>query len=107
MTTNARTSRTSALFCFPLYPLVFSQCLECDDSLVPGTRKGELPSKENVPNTPLFVAVFNSRSRPGMIDLLRSRGADPLHENLSGQTPMGLAGLIGNYVVAQYFKHVR
>lgn len=54
-------------------------------------------------NTPLFVAVFNSRGRPEMIKLLRSRGADPLHPNAKGQTPVGLARLIGNYGVAQYF----
>lgn len=55
-------------------------------------------------NTPLFVAVFNSRGRPEMINLLRSRGADPLHSNGSGQTPVGLAILIGNYGVAGYFE---
>ena len=55
-------------------------------------------------NTPLFVAVFNSRGRPDMIDLLRSLGADPLHANPSGQTPAGLARLIGNYDVAQHFE---
>lgn len=55
-------------------------------------------------NTPLFVAVFNSRGRPGMINLLRSRGADPLHANVTGQTPVGLARLIGNYDVAGYFQ---
>lgn len=58
-------------------------------------------------NTPLFVAVFNSRGRPEMIDLLRSRGANPLHPNGTGQTPMGLARLIGNYDVAQYFEDLR
>ncbi|MDQ0770632.1 ankyrin repeat protein [Pseudarthrobacter defluvii] len=57
-------------------------------------------------NTPLFVAVFNSSGRPWMIDLLPSRGADPLHSNQSGQTPAGLARLIGNYDVAQYFDDV-
>jgi hypothetical protein len=39
-----------------------------------------------------------------MIDLLRSRGADPLRANMTGQTPVGLARLIGNYDVAQYFQ---
>ncbi len=43
-------------------------------------------------NTPLFVAVFNSNGRGGLIRLLRSAGADPLHANTSGQTPTGLAG---------------
>jgi len=55
-------------------------------------------------NTPLFVAVFNSRGRGDLIRLLRSRGADPLHANQSGQTPVGLARLIANYDVAQFFK---
>jgi ankyrin repeat protein len=58
-------------------------------------------------NTPLFVAVFNSHGRPEMIELLRSRGADPLHSNLTGQTPVGLARLIGNYDVARYFQDLR
>ncbi|GIU57755.1 hypothetical protein NicSoilC12_35040 [Arthrobacter sp. NicSoilC12] len=55
-------------------------------------------------NTALFVAVFNSRGRPEMIHLLRLHGADPLHSNAAGQTPVGLARLIGNYDVAQYFQ---
>jgi uncharacterized protein len=57
-------------------------------------------------NTPLFVAVFNSNGRGDMIELLRSNGADPLRVNSSGQTPIGLANLIGNYDVAQYFRDV-
>jgi ankyrin repeat protein len=55
-------------------------------------------------NTPLFVAVFNSRGRGDLIALLRERGADPLKANNSGQTPAGLARLIGNYDVAQFFS---
>lgn len=54
-------------------------------------------------NTPLSVAVFNSRGRGELIRLLRERGADALHANNSGQTPVGLARLIGNFDVAQYF----
>ena len=54
-------------------------------------------------NTPLFVAVFNSRGRGDMIALLRARGADPYRANYGGQTPVGLARLIGNYDVAQFF----
>lgn len=55
-------------------------------------------------NTPLWVAVFNSRGRGDVIQLLRERGADPWHTNGSGQTPVGLARLIGNYDVAQFFR---
>lgn len=54
-------------------------------------------------NGPLFVAVFNSRGRGEMIKLLRSSGADPHAANASGQTPVGLARLIANYDVAQFF----
>lgn len=57
-------------------------------------------------NTPLFVAVFNSNGRGDLIGLLRSRGANPLHANTSGQTPVGLARLIANYDVARFFSDV-
>jgi ankyrin repeat protein len=55
-------------------------------------------------NTPLFTAVFNCRGDGSLIELLRSAGADPLSENSSGQTPVGLARLIGNYDVARFFS---
>jgi ankyrin repeat protein len=54
-------------------------------------------------NSPLFVAVFNSRGRGEMINLLRSRGANPFLENASSQTPFGLSRLIANYEVSQFF----
>jgi ankyrin repeat protein len=54
-------------------------------------------------NTPLFTAVFNSKGRGELIQLLRSHGADPTARNTSGQSPLGLARLIGNYDVAQFF----
>ena len=57
-------------------------------------------------NTPLFVAVFNSNGRGEFIQLLRSYGADPLHTNTSGRTPVGLARLIANPDVAQFFLDV-
>jgi uncharacterized protein len=54
-------------------------------------------------NTPLFTAVFNSRGRGELIGLLRRHGADPWHAGNAGQTPAGLARMIGNYDVAQFF----
>jgi len=57
-------------------------------------------------NTPLFKAVFNSRGEGSLIKLLRAAGADPLRVNKSGQTPTGLARLIGNYDVARFFADV-
>lgn len=57
-------------------------------------------------NTPLWIAVFNSKGRGELIGLLRSHSANPLHTNAGGQTPVGLARLIGNYDVAQYFQDI-
>jgi len=54
-------------------------------------------------NTPLFTAVLDSRGDGSVIELLRTRGADAFRENLQGQTPVGLARLIGNYDVARFF----
>jgi uncharacterized protein len=54
-------------------------------------------------NTPLFTAVFNSRGRGELIQLLRRHGANPEHPNSAGQTPAGAAHLIANYDVAQLF----
>lgn len=54
-------------------------------------------------NTPLFTAVFNAKGHGEMIELLRAHGADPMVTNNSGQSPLGLARLIGNYDVAQFF----
>jgi uncharacterized protein len=54
-------------------------------------------------NTPLFTAVFNSRGDGSVIELLRAAGADPHRKNLSGQSPIGLARLMGNYNVARFF----
>lgn len=54
-------------------------------------------------DSPLFVAVFNSKGDGALIALLRDRGADPYKANLSGQTPIGLAGLIRNYDVTKFF----
>jgi len=55
-------------------------------------------------NTPMFVAVFNSKGRGELIELLRENGANPFHMNKSAQTPLGLARLISNYDVARYFS---
>jgi uncharacterized protein len=55
-------------------------------------------------NTPLFKAVFECKGSGDTIKLLRARGANPLSENKHGQTPVGLARLIANYNVRQFFE---
>ena len=66
--------------------------------------RAEVDAVNKFGNTPLFVAVFNSKGRGDLIELLRSHGADPGKLNDSGQNPVGLARVIGNYDVAQYFN---
>lgn len=58
-------------------------------------------------NTALFVAVFNSKGRGELIKLLRSHGADPLHSNASGQTPVRLARLIALRRCTVFRRHRR
>jgi uncharacterized protein len=58
-------------------------------------------------NTPLWRAVFNSRGRGDLIELLLSSGADRGHRNKRGKTPLDLANTIANYDVAQFFANVK
>ena len=57
-------------------------------------------------NTPLSTAVFGSQGRGDTIKLLRAKGADPFSQNKHGQTPVGLARLIANFDVKQYFEDI-
>jgi ankyrin repeat protein len=63
----------------------------------------EVDPKDIHGNTPLFKAVFESKGKGDTIKLLRARGANPLAANKHGQTPIGLARLIANFDVKQYF----
>jgi len=58
-------------------------------------------------NTPLWTATFDSEGRGDMIQLLREAGADPLHKNKYGASPLDLARLIANYDVEQWFADLR
>lgn len=66
-------------------------------------RGAEVDPVNTYGNSPLWTAVFNSKGRGALIELLRRRGANPLRANKAGQTPLGLARLIGNADVAQLF----
>lgn len=55
-------------------------------------------------NTPLGRAVFESKGRGEVITFLLSRGADRLHANKHGVSPLSLAQSIANYDVAQFFS---
>lgn len=53
-------------------------------------------------NTPLFRAVFSSKGKGNIIELLLAAGADPDAENNSGVSPRILADTIANYDVKQF-----
>lgn len=55
----------------------------------------EVDAQDHNGSTPLFRAVFESRGRTEMTALLREHGADPGLENYHGQSPYGLAKLMG------------
>jgi uncharacterized protein len=55
-------------------------------------------------NTPLARAVFSSAGNGAVIELLRSRGANPHLRNSHGVTPLELARRIGNHDVARFFR---
>ena len=57
-------------------------------------------------NTPLSTAVFNSRGKGELIELLRRHGADLRRENFHGVSPLKLARSIENYDVAQFFRDI-
>ena len=63
----------------------------------------QIDPKDAHGNTPLFKAVFECKGEGDTIKLLRARGADPLLANKHGQTPVGLARLIANSNVKEFF----
>ena len=58
-------------------------------------------------NTPLSRAVFNSRGKGEVIEILRRAGADPFKKNDYGVSPVELARRIGNYDVARFFADLQ
>lgn len=56
-------------------------------------------------NTPLWVAVFNSKAEAHS-SISSAPTARTLHANATGQTPVSLARMIGNYDIAQYFQDI-
>ena len=54
-------------------------------------------------NSPLSNAVFSCTGEGGLIAALRSAGADPFQENNHGISPIGLARVIANRDVGQFF----
>jgi ankyrin repeat protein len=86
----------------PLHFAAQQQAVEAAKALLDGGADVNAANRHG--NTPLFVAVFNCRGDGRLITLLREHGADPYATNAAGQTPVGLARLIANYPVAEFFE---
>ena len=69
-------------------------------------HKASVDAKDNYGNTPLFRAVFNSKGRGDMIQLLLRFGADKNLKNNHGVSPLELAKTIANYSIVQFFDDV-
>jgi len=52
-------------------------------------------------NTPLWIAVFNSRGKYEMVDLLLSYNANPNSANNSGNTPLKFAMTIDDKILVE------
>lgn len=63
-------------------------------------------AQDRTGRSPLHIATFNSKGRGDVIGLLREHGADPRLANLSGQSSLDLARLIGNYDVRQFYADI-
>jgi ankyrin repeat protein len=91
--------------CTPLHYSAQQSAVAAAKVLLAAGAMVDLPDRHG--NTPLWAATFNSRGQGDMIQLLRDAGADPLHQNHSGRSPLTLARTIGNYDVEQYFADLR
>jgi ankyrin repeat protein len=85
----------------PLHAAVQAWCLPCCVALLDAGAPVD-PSDAHG-NTPLSNAVFESQGRGELIKLLRDHGADPMHPNDHGVSPLRLARTIANYDVRQFF----
>jgi ankyrin repeat protein len=77
-----------------------------DIALVLLEHKASVDAKDTYGNTPLFRAVFNSKGRGDMIQLLLIFGADKDSKNNHGVSPIELAKTIANYSIVQFFDDV-
>src|SRR5665213_2392979 len=87
----------------PLHLAAQQWSVEAAEALLNGGA--EVDAVDVYGNTPLWTAVFNCKGKNGeLIELLRRWGADPVHVNKSGSTPLEAARGIANYDIAQFFS---
>lgn len=66
----------------------------------------DINAKDLYGNTVISRAVFASKERGEIIQILLEKGSDPLIENDSGVSALSLAKTIGNYIITQFFKEI-
>lgn len=65
-------------------------------------RGADIEAEDLHGNTPLWRAVFESKGKGGVIEVLVSSGADNNHKNSHGISPMDLAKSIANYDLVKF-----
>lgn len=66
----------------------------------------EVDARDKNGNSPLWRAVFTSAGRGELIALLRNAGANPLHANVHGVSPLSLARSMESCDVKQFFAEL-
>ena len=89
-------------FFTPLHFAAQEYALEITELLI--QNNAIIDAKNEHGNTPLWIAVFNSRGRGEIIQLLLQAGADPHKENNSGVSPLKLAQTIANFDIKRFFE---
>ncbi|MDT0630091.1 ankyrin repeat domain-containing protein, partial [Alteromonas sp. W364] len=87
----------------PLHFAAQENAVEATSELLRLGAKVDL--KDYFGNTALFRAVFCSRGKGDIIQLLLRAGSDPDLENNHGVSPRKLASTIGNFDVKQFFEN--
>jgi len=67
-------------------------------------RNIDIEEKNIYGNTPLWVAVFNSKGKYDMVDLLLSFNANPNSVNKAGNSPLKFAETLGDLALIQKLK---
>lgn len=86
----------------PLHLAAQEYAVEAAQLLV--NKGAKIDIKNKYGNTPLFTAVFHSKGRGGIIEMLLMAGSNPDSMNASEVSPLKLAKRIANYNIQQFFK---
>src|SRR5436305_1551497 len=86
----------------PLHAAAFKNNLKASEALL--AANAQVDAEDKYGNTPLFRAVFGFEDDLSVIALLLKHGANPLHKNRSGTSPLEFAEKTDTRAVARLFS---